>query len=492
MFKSIVTLFGCGILALVGCQQTPILAPKHQGWGLTSQLEAAPLYSGVASKSLNRLGAFKSAQTVRPLLLPKAHQGRSQPSASAPSDGYTLTFFDLNGVSFAYATHVTQANVPLEPNSLLARDTQTAAPEDPKQWQDATYITGANTRRTPLGSYHHGFPILHGLFGEASKTKGFDVNTVAQLVMPRSNMYWAKTSDGRYFDLIALEWVDSNTFQRLKDEYNQLVEKLDGDQKFAAEATKQWNAVAENLKVSASACVTDCIQTNALRPQTIEMAPGYCRPVWFLWWIVGTECDSSAHHGYLDSSVNFPEFQDNNQYQYLNAATGCGPTMLANMMWWWEKYTTHTNIMRPANTDPNLWWQDKFYTTQVELIADTGARVVGSQREAYGGEVSEGLEKYLLRNKPTLKSQAVMGWGATEASRMHQALYTQFANNRVVGVGFYVLLQGGHFGIAKNFTKVPFTGNLIVNYYNPPASLYNNMNLSDFWAGSSVHWIETR
>jgi hypothetical protein len=478
MKTSLVLVLTTCVFGLAGCQQTPTLTTQHQDWGLTSQLEAAPLYSESSGKSLNNLGAFKTAQTVRPLLLPKAQQSRSQPSAPAPSDGYTLTFFDLNGVSFAYVTHVTQANVPLEPTSLLARDTQTVTPENPKQWQNATYITGANTRRTPLGSYHHGFPILRGLFGEDSKAKGFDVNNVAQLVMPRSNMYWAKTIDGRYFDLVALEWVESNTVQRLKDEYNQLVQKLDGDQKFVAEANKQWNSVAENLKVSASACVTDCIQTDALRPQTIEMAPGNCRPVWFLWWIVGTECDASAHHGYLDSSVSFPADQDNNQFLYLNAATGCGPT--------------HTNIMRPANPDPNLWWQTKFYTTQVELIADTGARVVGSQREAYGGEVSEGLEKYLLRNKPTLKSQAVMGWGATEASRMHQALYTQFANNRVVGVGFYVLLQGGHFGIAKNFTKVPFTGNLIVNYYNPPASMYNNMNLSDFWAGSSVHWIETR
>ncbi|NJK44785.1 MAG: hypothetical protein HC933_11295 [Pleurocapsa sp. SU_196_0] len=391
-------------------------------------------------------------------------------------------------------TSVTRADVPLTPERLLQRyDLNTKIPEDQRQWQDATYVSGANTRRTPIGHYFHGYPVLYGLFGEASKAMGFRVTEVERLIMPSGNAYWALTKDGRYFDLLQRTWVDPTIVDRAKQEYDAILKHLETSTTFERHTIDLWQQVENTVSVKPSTCSANsnaCVHpvSESMRSQNLEYPSDSqrCRPTYFMWWQTGFECDYSANRGYLPANLEISYAQDNDQKFYSNAYTGCGPTTLANMLWWWQTYKGHPGLLRPA-----ISGYDSFGATQIELITDTNAYVDGIGRSATGGDVSEGLEKYFLRNYPALKSNAVMGWGATEAGRFHQVLVEQMSANNIVGIGHYVVNIAGHFGIMKQFTKIPF-GGLTASLIRPPHPVFGNMNLSEFFSFSSVHWITRR
>jgi hypothetical protein len=481
----------------------PEPAQIREDWGVTSRIAPPDVYSVPAQAALRLTsssasawrGVFDEAQSVHPLVF-HSISTQQRDAASPPRDGYTLTFYDFYGASFAYVTSVTRAKVALTPSALLERhDPRAAAPKDERTWQDATYVSGANTRRTPLGNYYHGFPVLYGLFGAESKKAGFDANAVERLVMPAGNAYWALTKSGRYFDLMQYRWVDDKTVTEARRQYDDMLRQLEASATFDQHATKLWQEAETKAGVQPSACPagsSSCVRSvsASLRPQVLQYPPDSqrCRPTWFLWWQTGVECDYDAVTGYLPLEINVPYLQDNDQKWYQGAYTGCGPTMLTNMLWWWQTFKGKAGLMR--NPSPGSAY-DTFGTTQIELIADTNAYIDGIGRSALGGDISDGLEKYLLRNYSTLKSQAVMGIGSTLVSEFYFKLKEKMAINEIVGVGHFVVGYGGHFGIMERFVKAPF-GGLTVSMIRPPAAVFGNMNFGEFFSTSSVHWIATR
>jgi hypothetical protein len=149
---------------------------------------------------------FANVQSVDPITAWAAREenideGWTLTTASVDGpNGYTIVFYDFYGNAFGYVNNVSRATTSTDPAVLAARHHPNATPpSDEATWQDATYVTGTNTRRTPISTYLHGFPVLYGMYSQASMSAGFNRAQVSRYVMPDDGNFWALMADGRYF-----------------------------------------------------------------------------------------------------------------------------------------------------------------------------------------------------------------------------------------------------------------------------------------------------
>ena len=102
-------------LGISACGGSAILKQENVLQGPTSQIvapEVMPVISSLRIQSAVQADlteVFKSAQKVYP---PKTFDGATTPN------GYTITFFDFYGVSFAYVNQVSRATSSLDPVSI--------------------------------------------------------------------------------------------------------------------------------------------------------------------------------------------------------------------------------------------------------------------------------------------------------------------------------------------------------------------------------------
>ena len=482
-----ISLFACGSASI----------PENKLQGRTSSIvapEVMPALSNlqmqsVAQSDLARV--FDSAQKVYPPAITS--------DGSGTPDGYTITFFDFYGVSFAYVSQVSRATKSLEPQVLAARHNLSAkAPEDEKTWQDATYVTGANTRRTTLGSYTYGFPVLYGLYSQESQAKGFRPSDVTKFVMPVAGYYWAYTTSGRYFDLLTRDWVEPSIVEKLKQAYNTILSTLTRASDYKSIMTKNWKAFNGVFKIRPGDCPSaasssECVPSNVLTPKTT--AP-FCFTRWFLWW---SWWDCSSVQGNYTSdgqevsgtSPLLSQFstianEDNDQFDYQGAASGCGPNAGKNLLKWWQTYgnfpsTTPTSAL-PLRSAGGGYTPEQ--NTQIELIGDMGAYISGNGR-AINSSGCGGMQQYLTRYNVKLGVACAEGiWVITG---WVQQFITAFNANIPVAVSHFVIGYGGHVGIAKHFRTDPY-GNLYVKVFNNPFP-FNTWNLAEVFAASGVYYL---
>ncbi len=412
----ITTLFVSLSLGMNSCNSSGVV-PENTLQGPTNNIiapEVMPVESGIKIQStvqsdLNAV--FSSAQKVYP---PKVSDTTNLPN------GYTLTFFDFYGVSFAYVNQISRVTSSLDPQVLAARhNPNVKAPEEEKTWTDGTYVTGANTRRTTMGSYTHGFPVLYGLYSQESQKKGFRIADVTKYVMPIAGYYWVFINSGRYFDLLARDWVDAKKVETFRQAYDSILDKLSDLTGHEATMTKNWTAFNAAFKVRPSNCLgtltnDKCVQSAKLAPATL--AP-FCATRWFLWmsWL---DC-GFTQGAYTSTGENLPSLplltnfltisvEDNDQFQYPNTGSpfsGCGPKAGQNLLKWWKTYggSSMANALRPAGggftADEN---------TQIELINDMGAYVSGNQR-VVNNSGCVGLQQYITRHNIPLGIVCIEG-----------------------------------------------------------------------------------
>ena len=488
-------------LGISACGGSAILKQENVLQGPTSQIvapEVMPVISSLRIQSAVQADlteVFKSAQKVYP---PKTFDGATTPN------GYTITFFDFYGVSFAYVNQVSRATSSLDPVVLAARHNPNAkAPEEEKTWIDGTYITGANTRRSTMGSYYYGFPILYGLYSAESQAKGFRTSDVIKFIMPMGGYYWALTSFGKYFDLITRDWVDSATVAKFKNAYDAvlgaLADKIDND----AQMTTYWKAFNNDLVVRPGNCPSgvstqECIVHNAIKPATIR---DFCFTRWFMWWS-WWDCSSKQGDYQVNETVGASqmtqfapfEYKDNDQFYHLGAASGCGPNAGKNLLWWWQTYGGVSNALRPAGGTYTYNGFTIPYTsemnTQVELINYMGATVSNGGRVIPSSGCG-GMQQYLTNNNVNLGVVCAEGWAFT--ANWYQILYNAFSFNIPVAVSQGILLWGGqlvsgHVGIVKWFRNDPY-GNLYVKVFNNPSPMPQIWNLAEIFAGSGTYYL---
>jgi hypothetical protein len=481
-------LFSGVSLVMSACNNNAIPSQNVQS-GPTNSIvapEVMPLNSGIKIQSAvqaDLIKVFDSAQKVHP---PKTIGGASTPN------GYTITFFDFYGVSFAYLHQVSRATTSLDPKVLAARhNPDTVVPAQEKNWVDGTYVTGANTRRTTMGSYTHGFPVLYGLYSQDSQKKGFRIADVTKFVMPVAGNYWVLTTSGRYFDLVAREWVDAKKLETFKQAYDSILGKLAQVDEYEATMTTYWKAFDQDLDVrpgecSASLTRSECVLQNAITPATL--AP-YCFTRWFMWWS-WWDCSSTQGNFTADGqeySTLLGDFttisiEDNDQFRYPNSASpysGCGPNAGKNLLKWWQTKKGIANALRPASggftSEQN---------TQIELINYMGAYVSGDGR-AINSSGCGGMQQYLTNNSIPLTVLCAEGIWVTTG--WFQLLSNAFTANIPVAVSHGVIGYGGHVGIAKFFRNDPY-GNLYVKVFRNPFP-FENWNLAEVFAGSGVYYL---
>jgi hypothetical protein len=353
-------------------------------------------------------------------------------------------------------------------------------------------VTGANTRRTTMGSYTHGFPVLYGLYSQESQKKGFRIADTTKYVMPVAGYYWALTNSGRYFDLLARDWVDAKKVETFRQAYDSILDKLSNLAGHEAAMTKNWTTFNTTFKVRPSNCLTTvtndkCVQSVKLAPTTL--AP-FCATRWFLWW---SWLDCGFTQGaYTSTGENLPSLplltnfltiatEDNDQFTYLGAYSGCGPKAGQNLLKWWKTYggSSMANALRPAGggftADEN---------TQIELINDMGAYVSGNQR-AVNNSGCVGLQQYITRHNIPLGIVCIEG--LIVINNWIQQFKNAFSWNIPIAVSHYVVGYGGHVGIAKWFRDDPY-GNLYVKVFRNPFS-FETWNLGEVFAASGVYYV---
>ena len=482
---------GLGVV-MSACNTSSGLTQESKLQGPTSQIvapEVMPALSNLRIQSAvqsDLTEVFDSAQKVYP---PKTFDGATTPN------GYTITFFDFYSVSFAYVNQVSRATSSLDPVVLAARHNPKAkAPEEEKTWTDGTYVTGANTRRSTMGSYYYGFPILYGLYSAESRAKGFGITDVAKYIMPMGGYYWALTKSGRYFDLITRDWVDEITVKKFKQAYDGVLDIVANKTGQDAKMTANWTAFNNAALVRPGSCPTnaaasDCIASNTIMPANVS---DLCMTRWFLWW---SWWDCSSKQGdYTALTQTDPAtiakfttiaLEDNNQFLYQGFYSGCGPNAGKNLLKWWQTYGGITNALRPSGSGFSAE-----ENTQIELMNYMGAYPSGNGRSINSSGCG-GMQQYLTNNNVNLGVVCAEGWAFT--GNWYQILYNAFSSNIPVAVSQGILLWGGqlvsgHVGIAKSFRTDPY-GNLYVQVFKNPPPMPETWNLAEVFALSGTYYL---
>jgi hypothetical protein len=230
---------------------------------------------------------------------------------------------------------------------------------------------------------------------------------------------------------------------------------------------------------------TKCVSKIQLKPKTLAQ---YCMTRWFLWWswwdcgstqgaynATGVDNDQIA----LNPKFTTISYEDNDQFYYNGAYSGCGPNAGKNLLKWWQTQGGVSNTLRPATAS---------YTaeqnTQIDLMGDMGAYISGNGRSVNSSGCN-GMRQYLTKNNIPLGVACAEGIWVTTG--WFQQLKDSFEQNIPVAVSHFVIGYGGHVGIAKWFRSDPY-GNLYVKVFNNPLS-FQVWNLAEVFAGSGMYYL---
>lgn len=540
------------LLAGCGQQSVPSQAPSSVATlpasiiaGPTATIARPPAFTRATARAVgiraqsaaedaalaNEEALFGKAQTVVPIEVWNPRSGAQAPATGPANlhatatvgqqDGYSLLFTDFYGASFAYVNNVARDGV-TDPGVLTARhDPNATPPEDTTTWTNATYVTGANTRRTPISAAMQGFPILYGLYSQASRDAGFDPANLTQLVMPSDTEFWAKTSDGRYFDLMNRVWLTDDQVGSAKSRYDQMVADTNNSSSQQSYATSTWQKFHNTFNVKpspcpdgASACIDDPGPVAASLPGGVQaqsvVSYSQCRTRWFLWWS-WQEC--GTYESGTRSDGQWPK-QDYQKLLNDNTYWGCGPASGAAMLWWWKQYggvdtmaaSTYPSWLAVSDRykygDPyfqSYTTDDAYENTAKQLVNDMGAfsKIWGiiplpqQQRATWPWNYTSGLNNYLrARGVNNLTAQGIWGYAPFVWQSIQANLRTHFQNasNEPI-VGLYVGANVQHLFVVKGYRKEAF-GDLWVQLQRPLGSI-TELNLSAWWVPvSGAYWIQ--
>lgn len=483
-------------------QQPPVLAPQL---GTGVNLGEDLLNDSVVLDDLNAV--FASAQSVDPLnILQPRSEIQQLTSAAVGKDGYTVTFYDFYGNAFAYVNNISQGTTSTNASYLASRHKPDAVPpEDESTWVDATYVTGTNTRRTPISTYMHGFPVLYGMYSQASIDAGFSRGNVQRYIMPSDSHFWALMNDGRYFDLLNISFLSANDVAEAKAQYDDLLDRAANDSEFAAYATTNWQTANNAYELDPSGCPdkeSNCIDDpnpQSLEPQWIKEYEK-CETRRFLWktWKV---CSDDGWVGGLNS-ISSQAAKYDYQFVYEGRANGCGPSSGASLLWWW-KVRGGRNTM---DGDFNKGWKssDAAYERAArQLVSDMNSfgsirflgfieiGLRGQQRATWPSNYAPGLNKYLNRRGVPLVAKTTWGWGTTTWSTSLRVLKSNYnKSNPTPVVAFEGSISTQHLGMTKGFDKDPFGG--LHAKLLAPLRGKSSLNLSAWWTLAGVYWLEPK
>lgn len=456
--------------------------------------ERAPSEEAAAAARL----VLGEGQTVAPLMPWQSTLTNDEPSAQTT---LTIVFEDLFGNPFGYVNHVSRHGTAESLEELWwAHDPSAPLPEDESSWTHATYVSGVNTRRSVVGAYFHGYPLLDGLLGTEARAAGVTLERVDRFVMPDENSFWVQLDDGRYYDLESRGWITADVVDAATDSYESvLIQNADNLGAFKADATTRWrNATLRGVRLEPSACDLDpdeCIEDITITPRVLETGQS-CRQVGFLWW-AWEECDRWSH-GYFDD-IHFQIAKYDYQYLHEGRYWGCGPASAAAMLWWWKVRNGHDTI--DDDFDPSyLETNDAAYRrAAVQLIDDMNAfgeifwliGLTGKQRATYQGDYRPGLQTYLDRRDVDLRARSIWGVGSIYSGAIRNRLAEVFDNAHPVPVvGGEFSASNQHYGVLKGFHEDAFgglRGDLLA-----PLSSTSTLNLDGLFNLAGIWWIEER